>query len=199
MYQEGPLQVSECLHPYLASGIAAQPSNTCKRGIQCKAHREIVTSPLHQPRVKSLMKVKHSLGKKIGKKTPQKNYTCSRPQAGNLLSGPEASWQLTLAKDTFRDLSQVLFQLQQTLKTTSACSLQLVLGSSTFLNAAIILEVSLLSFIARGRLYPVAKDTSSWTTAFGNLLRFSSLLSLDGVAPLPRSCRWWPLACARCA
>lgn len=72
MYQEGPLQVSECLHPYLASGIAAQPSNTCKRGIQCKAHREIVTSPLHRSRVKNLMKVKHSLGKKIGKKKTEK-------------------------------------------------------------------------------------------------------------------------------
>lgn len=62
MYQEGTLQVSECLHPYLASGITAQPGNTCKRGIQGKAHRESVTSLLPQPRVKRLVKIKHSWG-----------------------------------------------------------------------------------------------------------------------------------------
>lgn len=45
MYQEGPLQVSECLHPYLAPGITAQPGNTCKRGIQGKAHRKRVSHP----------------------------------------------------------------------------------------------------------------------------------------------------------
>lgn len=33
MYQEGPLQVSESLHPYLPSGITAQPGNTCERRI----------------------------------------------------------------------------------------------------------------------------------------------------------------------
>lgn len=63
MYQEGPLQISECLHPYLASGITAQPGNTCKRGIQGKAHRESVTSLFPQSRVKSLMKIKHSQGR----------------------------------------------------------------------------------------------------------------------------------------
>lgn len=60
MYQEGPLQVSECLHPYLTSGITAQPGNTCERRIQCIAHRESVSFPLPQPKVKRLMKTKHS-------------------------------------------------------------------------------------------------------------------------------------------
>lgn len=64
MYQEGSLQVSECLHPYLASGITAQPGNTCKRGIQGKAHSGSVTSLPPQSRVKSLMKIKQSGGRK---------------------------------------------------------------------------------------------------------------------------------------
>ena len=146
------------------------------------------------------MKVKLSGGRgEKKKKKRKKGYICSRPQTGNLLSDPEASWQLTHATDTFPDLTQALFQLQQTLKTASAHFLQLVLGSSAFLSAAIVSEASLLALITRGWLYPVAKDTSSWTTAFGNLPGSSSPLSLDGVAPLPRSCRWWPLVCARCA
>lgn len=126
MYQEGPLQVSECLHSDLASGITAQPGNTCKRGIQGKAHRESVTSLLLQSRVKSLVKIKNPLWSK-------KDHTCSRPQTDNLPPDAETCWQLTPPKEAFPNLIQALFQLKQTLKTTYACFLQLVLGSSTFL------------------------------------------------------------------
>lgn len=72
-------------------------------------------------------------------------YTCFRPQRGNLKSAPEARWLLLHDKATFPDIIQLLFQLQQTLETTSDCFLQLVLGSSTSLSAAIILGASAYS------------------------------------------------------